>query len=62
MNENPKSIKRRRVIKHKLRTLIANLQLELNKVKKNKTPLDQISSYFLYQYTDFLTETFQRRK
>ena len=34
MNEDPKSIKRRRVIKHKLRTIIASLQLKLNKVKK----------------------------
>ena len=44
MNENPKSIKWRRVIKHKLRTFIASLQLKLNKVKK--TPLNLMSSCF----------------
>ena len=40
MNENPKSIKRRRVIKHKLRTIIANMQLKLNKAKKKKNAPD----------------------
>ena len=40
MNENPKSIKRRRVIKHKSRTIIASLQLKLNKVKKNQNAPD----------------------
>jgi hypothetical protein len=31
-----KALKKRRVIKHKLRTLIARLQLELNKVKQKQ--------------------------
>jgi hypothetical protein len=58
MNENPKSIKRRRVIQHKLRTLIASLQLKLNKVKrKNNTPLILISSYLfipIYRFFDWI--------
>jgi hypothetical protein len=57
MNENPKSIKTRRVIKHKLRTLIASLQLKLNKIQKSKTPLILISSYFfipIYRFFDWI--------
>jgi hypothetical protein len=33
-----KNIKRQRVIKHKLRTLIAGLQLKFNKAKTNNAP------------------------